>query len=153
LGPRRAGGCIGGSDHATMYSISQRLRPSPTLAITTGHSLCVNAPSSVANRPIGTIHHSRKVFTLANTQQEACLLHIWEGWIVALPKQARRTHNTWTVRPSAVNWRHALRDLRNHSNFMRWICLECLLETQTHIVSTFVITFFRSTKQWTMFPI
>ncbi|CAB9525409.1 Transmembrane protein 180 [Seminavis robusta] len=77
-----------------------------------------------------------------------------KGWTVAIPKEkkTRISHpqqqhnsttnsNTNTTTNNPINWRQAMQDLWNHSNFRRWIVLEMLLEMQTHFVQTFFKTF------------
>jgi hypothetical protein len=72
---------------------------------------------------------------------------LWKGWNDALPnKYSTADPQKYLYRQTfrrqlasiGVNWRQALREIWgiNHSNFMRWIFLECLLEMQmqTHFV-------------------
>ena len=106
-------------------------------------------------------------FTARNPKHK--LWHIWKGWTVALPsrqlqqdqRQTKTTtshtatnhdiinnnhnhssnHRQSSEQSKNLEWRQAMMDLWSHTNFIRWIVLEMLLEMQTHFVQTFFKTF------------
>lgn len=93
---------------------------------------------------------SGKYRDYTSRNQKKRLWNIWKGWTVAIPKEIRMptgmessysNNATDEAKRSKIVWRQVVKDLWNHSNFLRWLVLEMLLEMQTHFVLSFFKTF------------